>query len=61
MTYRLPVAYMHWAAEFLVQKWTRVTNDVIAQQCCMHPERYVGIAQLPQNSRLDTSNCANPA
>ncbi len=52
-----PVAYMHWEAEFLVQKWTRVTNDVIAQQCRMHPDRYVGIAQLPQNSRMDTSNC----
>lgn len=52
-----PVAYMHWEAEFLVQKWTRVTNDVIAQQCRMHPDRYVGIAQLPQSSGIDTSNC----
>jgi len=52
-----PVAYMHWEAAFLVDKWSRVTNDVIAQQCRMHPDRYAGIAQLPQNSRVDTSNC----
>jgi predicted TIM-barrel fold metal-dependent hydrolase len=23
----------------------------------MHPDRYVGVAQLPQNSRIDTNNC----
>src|SRR2546423_1843393 len=28
-----PVAYMHWEANFLVQKWSRVTNDIIHQQC----------------------------
>ena len=54
-----PVAYMHWEAEFLVQKWSRVTNDVIAQQCRMHPDRYLGIAQLPQSSTMDTSNCVD--
>ena len=54
-----PVAYMHWEAEFLVQKWSRVTNDVIAKQCQLHPDRYRGVAQLPQNSRMDTSNCVD--
>ncbi|HEX6513055.1 MAG TPA: amidohydrolase family protein, partial [Chloroflexota bacterium] len=52
-----PVAMMHWEAEFLQQKWARVTNDIIAQQCRLHPDRYRGIAQLPQNARRDTSNC----
>ncbi|NIO08472.1 MAG: amidohydrolase family protein, partial [Deltaproteobacteria bacterium] len=52
-----PVAFMHWEAPFLVEKWTRVTNDIIQQHCRMYPERFVGIAQLPQNSKLDTSNC----
>lgn len=52
-----PVAFMHWEAAFLVEKWTRITNDVIRQHCRMYPERFVGIAQLPQNSKLDTSNC----
>ncbi|HEY8695407.1 MAG TPA: amidohydrolase family protein, partial [Chloroflexota bacterium] len=54
-----PVAMMHWEAAFLVDTWSRVTNDVISQQCRMHPDRYVGIAQLPQNSRIDTSNCVS--
>jgi predicted TIM-barrel fold metal-dependent hydrolase len=52
-----PVAMMHWEAEFLVQKWSRVTNDVIHRQCQLHPDRFRGIAQLPQNSQVDTRNC----
>jgi len=52
-----PVAMMHWEAAFLVEKWTRVTNDIIHQQCKKHPDRFVGIAQLPQNSQQDTSHC----
>jgi predicted TIM-barrel fold metal-dependent hydrolase len=52
-----PVAMMHWEANYLVEKWSRVTNDVIARQCKLHPDRYRGIAQLPQSSKLDTSNC----
>ena len=30
-----PVAMMHWERPFLVEKWSRTTNDVIAQQCRM--------------------------
>jgi predicted TIM-barrel fold metal-dependent hydrolase len=52
-----PVAMMHWEQPLLVEKWTRVTNDIIRQQCAMHPGRFVGVAQLPQNGDLDTSNC----
>ncbi len=52
-----PVAMMQWEAPFLVTKWTTVTNDVIAQQVRLHPDRFVGVAQLPQNSKLETSNC----
>jgi predicted TIM-barrel fold metal-dependent hydrolase len=52
-----PVAMMHWERPFLVQKWTQVTNNIIHQQCLKFPERFVGIAQLPQSSQLDTSNC----
>jgi len=52
-----PVAMMQWESVPLVKKWTQVTNDVIYQQTKMHPDRYVGVAQLPQNSRLDTNNC----
>jgi predicted TIM-barrel fold metal-dependent hydrolase len=49
-----PAAMMHWEAAFIVEKWTRTTNDIIHQQCKMHPDRFVGIAQLPQNSILNT-------
>jgi predicted TIM-barrel fold metal-dependent hydrolase len=52
-----PVAMMHWEAAFIVERWTRVTNDVIHQQCQWHPDRFQGVAQLPQNAKLDTSNC----
>ncbi len=54
-----PVAMMHWELPILVQKWTRTTNDVIQQICRLHPQRFVGIAQLPQSSTLDTSNCVD--
>ncbi|MEA2642960.1 MAG: meta-cleavage compound hydrolase [Chloroflexota bacterium] len=52
-----PVAMMQWEAAPLVDKWTRVTNDVIYQQIKMHPDRYVGVAQLPQHELHDTNNC----
>ncbi len=52
-----PVAMMHWERPFIVEKWTRTTNDVISQHCRLHPDRFVGVAQLPQHSTLDTRNC----
>ena len=52
-----PVAMMHWEQPYLVEAWTRGTNDVIAEQCRLHPARFAGIAQLDQNADLDTANC----
>lgn len=52
-----PVAMMHWERPDLVDAWTRSTNDVIAQQCGLHPTRFVGIAQLNQSAERDTSAC----
>ncbi len=52
-----PIAMMHWERPFLVEKWTRTTNDIIHQQCKMYPSRFVGVAQLPQNAKIDTKNC----
>jgi predicted TIM-barrel fold metal-dependent hydrolase len=52
-----PVAMMHWEQPFLVEAWTRGTNDVIAEQCRLHPTRFVGIAQLNQSADQDTSHC----
>jgi predicted TIM-barrel fold metal-dependent hydrolase len=52
-----PVAMMHWERPRLVAAWARVTNDLIAQQCRLSNGRFVGVAQLPQNAQIDTSNC----
>jgi predicted TIM-barrel fold metal-dependent hydrolase len=52
-----PVAMMHWERPRLVEDWTQITNDVIASQCEIWSNRFVGIAQLPQSADLDTSNC----
>ena len=48
---------MHWERTRLTVAWSRVINDLIAQQCRLAPERFAGVAQLPQNAGLDTSNC----
>jgi predicted TIM-barrel fold metal-dependent hydrolase len=50
-----PIAMMHWERPFLQHLWTKVTNDVIAQQCEMHPSRFVGVAQLTQSPDLPIS------
>lgn len=48
---------LHWERPLVVEHWTRTTNDVISQACRLHPNRFRGIAQLPQQTDLDTSNC----
>ena len=52
-----PAAMMHWERPFIVQAWTRVTNNLIAQMCRLEPTRFAGIGQLPQNASLSTENC----
>ena len=52
-----PVAMMQWESPYLVGPWTKVTNDVIASQCEIWKDRFVGIAQLPQNATVDSANC----
>src|SRR5437870_1367585 len=52
-----PVAMMHWESARLVDRWTTYTNDVIKRSCDMYPDRWYGVAQLPQNSKIPTSNC----
>jgi predicted TIM-barrel fold metal-dependent hydrolase len=52
-----PVAMMHWERPFLVHSWTTTTNDVIYQQTQFLPDRFVGVAQLPQSREQDTSYC----
>jgi len=52
-----PVAMLHWERPFLVEAWSRTTNDVIAGQCRLYPERFVGVAQLPQAPDLNIREC----
>ncbi len=52
-----PIAMWHWMRPFLQDAWTRITNDVIAQSVRLHPDRFVGAAQLPLNRDRDTSAC----
>jgi predicted TIM-barrel fold metal-dependent hydrolase len=52
-----PVAMMHWERPFLVERWTRLTNQVIFDQCQLHPKRFVGVAQLPQTQVLNIAGC----
>ena len=52
-----PVAMMQYERRFIVHNWTHTTNNVIKELCDALPDRFVGIAQLPQNSEEDTSHC----
>ena len=52
-----PVAMMHWERPFLVESWTRITNNVIADQCRQYPKRFRGVAQLPQTRDLNIARC----
>jgi len=52
-----PVAMVHWERPILQEAWARTTNNVIHGQCVMHPDRFVGIAQLPQSGDLNIEAC----
>jgi len=52
-----PVAMLHWERPFLVEAWSRTTNNVIAQQCRLYPDRFAGVAQLPQAPDLNIKAC----
>lgn len=53
-----PFLMQGWMAEHLLPAWTRMVNDSIAKQCRMHPDRFLGACQLPQNVHApDASHC----
>ena len=52
-----PFAMFQNARPHVQQAWCRVTNDVIAQSVRLYPDRFLGMAQLPQSAELDTTNC----
>jgi predicted TIM-barrel fold metal-dependent hydrolase len=42
----------------LLPAWTRVVNDAIRKQCTMHPDRFLGACQLPQDVHApDAGHC----
>jgi len=51
-----PIAMWHWMRPHLQYDWAHYTNDVIAQIMKQWPDRFGGIAQLPQNRDLDSSH-----
>jgi predicted TIM-barrel fold metal-dependent hydrolase len=52
-----PIAMWHWMRPFLQDFWCRTVNDVIARIVQLHPDRFHGMAQLPQSKEKDTRNC----
>jgi predicted TIM-barrel fold metal-dependent hydrolase len=52
-----PVGMWHWTRPFLQREICRITNDIIARIVKLHPDRFAGMAQLPQSSGADTRNC----
>lgn len=52
-----PIAMWHWMRPFLQEFWCRTVNDVIARIVKLHPDRFRGMAQLPQSKEKDTRNC----
>ena len=54
-----PVGMMHWEALFIQEKWCKATNDLLAHQHRLHPDRIFGVAQLPQNVKYDTRVCVD--
>jgi predicted TIM-barrel fold metal-dependent hydrolase len=52
-----PFAQFLWARPHVQVAWARATNNAIAQAVRMHPDRFLGMAHLPQHSDIETSNC----
>lgn len=54
-----PVAMLHHESPHIQKQWCTVTNNVIGQTMRLHPDRFGGVAQLPQTNESDTSNCVD--
>ena len=50
-----PFLLMGWMEPHLLPGWTRLVNDAIHHQVAMHPKRFVGACQLPQNAHAPDS------
>jgi predicted TIM-barrel fold metal-dependent hydrolase len=52
-----PFSAFHWMRPHQQAAWAAYTNDLIARAVKLHPDRFLGMAHLPQHSELETSNC----
>jgi 4-oxalmesaconate hydratase len=47
----------HIGSELISRYWTQTNNEVIHRICERFPERYIGVAQLPQSPGVSPKNC----
>ena len=53
-----PYTVMQWAKPYkLVQWYTEETNNLIARQVKLHPEKVRGVCSLPQSPGVSPANC----
>ena len=53
-----PFLMLGWMQPHLLPHWTRLVNNLIAKQVSLFPDRFLGAAQLPQQSNADDlSHC----
>lgn len=48
----------HHIGDFRVsESWTRICNDLIYRICTLYPDRFIGVAQLPQSPGVSPHTC----
>lgn len=47
----------HVGTEATSQAWTRLCNDMIHRVCELFPDKFIGVAQLPQAPGVSPANC----
>jgi len=55
-----PFQMLGWMEDHLFTHWVNYTNDAIAKQCKLFPDRFLGAAALPQNPYLEDSKHCLP-
>jgi predicted TIM-barrel fold metal-dependent hydrolase len=57
-----PYMQMGWMEPHLAESWARYVNDLIHQQVRLHPDRFIGAAQLPMIATApDATHCLGEA
>ena len=47
----------HVGTEATSQGWARLCNDMVHRVCTLFPDRFIGVAQLPQSPGAPLNNC----